>query len=113
MLAKFPKGKNYSSFNLEYYVLLYSGNDLHYYNIFNSVKVEKELISIKEDHPPHEELVERLTSIFMYCFWSKAEYELVIAPWIGRGEDELVDVWDQIYPNLELIVKMVEDKLWS
>lgn len=113
MIPKFSKGKNYSSFNLQYYVLLYNGKELQYYNIFNNAKVERELISIQEDHPRHEEVVERLASIFMYSFWSKCEYEFVITPWIGQGEDEKVDVWDQIYPNLELIANMVEHSLWG
>lgn len=113
MISKFSKGKNYSSFNLQYYVLLYIGKELQYYNIFNNANVERELVSIQEDHPRHEELVERLASIFMYSFWSKCEYEFVITPWIGQGEDEKVDVWDQIYPNLELIANMVEHNLWG
>ena len=113
MIAKYRKEKNYSSFNLEYYVLLYRDKEPHYFNIFNNVKVENELMSIKEDHPRHEELVERLASIFMYSFWSKSEYEFIISPWFGKGEDEKIDVWDQIYPNLELIANMVEHVLWG
>ena len=113
MFTKYEKCQNFSSYGLEYYVLLHRRrNELFYYNIFNNARVNKELKDIAIDRPSHDELVQRLASIFMYSFWSKCEYEMVVSPWVGGDKaEEKIDVWDQIYPNLELIAAMVEQKL--
>ena len=111
MLSKFPKEKNYSNFNLEYYILAYKGNELYYCNIFNNVKVEKELTLIKEEHPSHEELQNRLTGLFLQCFVNKDELEIVNG---GKPEvKEQIEAWEQIYPNIKLITNMVEQNLWA
>lgn len=112
MLSNYEKCPNHSSYGLEYYTLLYRHGGIYYYNIFNNGNVDREIKKIAEDHPVHSELVQRLASIFMYSFWSKSEYEMIVTPWMEHGGDEeKVDVWDQIYPNLETIAAMVEQKL--
>ncbi len=112
MLTKYEKCQNFSNYGLEYYVLLHRRNKLFYYNIFNNAYVDEELKNIAIDRPSHDKLVQRLASIFMYSFWSKCGYEMIVTPWVGGGKvEEKIDVWDQIYPNLELIAAMVEQKL--
>ena len=112
MFTKYEKCQNFSNYGLEYFVLLHRRNELFYYNIFNNIYVDEELKNIEIDRPSHGEFVRRLASIFMYSFWSKCEYEMIITPWVGGDNvEEKIDVWDQIYPNLELIAAMVEQKL--
>ena len=112
MFTKYEKCQNFSNYGLEYFVLLNRRNELFYYNIFNNIYVDEELKNIEIDRPSHGELVRRLASIFMYSFWSKCEYEMIITPWVGGDNvEEKIDVWDQIYPNLELIAAIVEQKL--
>lgn len=46
-----------------------------------------------------------------YHFWSKCEYEVLLLSWPPRPneEPEKIDVYWQISPNLELIVKLFSE----
>ena len=111
MLSKFPKEKNCSNFGLEYYILAYKGDELYYCNIFNNVEVEKGLMLIREGHPSHEELQNRLTGLLLQCFVNKDDLEIVQAA--EPKVKEQIDAWEQIYSNLNLITNMVEQALWA
>lgn len=59
-----------------------------------------------------EQLAGRIRTILMYRFWSKCEWEMVIIDWPHRGTIKdsrplKVDVYDQLKPNMELIVDLV------
>lgn len=49
----------------------------------------------------------------MYCFWSKCEYEIILAPWINREgfETKKIDIYDQLCLNWDSFFKyMMEHK---
>lgn len=45
----------------------------------------------------------------MYYFWSKTEWEVIVSPWVGKGGDEKIDVYDQLKLNWDKFV----DYVWS
>lgn len=51
------------------------------------------------------------TVVFMYYFWSKCEWEVLISPWVGGNDDEeiKVDVAWQIMNNWDVFV----DYTWN
>lgn len=105
---------------LEYYVFRrdFNRNRLEQTNIFSYVTPEKIRNGINERQiKTKSEFKEFLKSQFMYYFWAKCEHEVVINsfPYL---EDERVgdngikiDIWQQIEPNLDLIVDYVIEKL--
>ena len=59
-----------------------------------------------------EQLAKRINSILMYYFWSKCEWEMIIIDWpyndtIQKSRPHKVDVYDQIKPNIDIIVDLV------
>lgn len=57
-----------------------------------------------------DEFAKQLRSELMYYFWSKAEWEIVISPWVGgdRKKDSIkIDVYDQVMNNFEAFVNYV------
>ena len=59
-----------------------------------------------------EQLAKRINSILMYWFWSKCEWEMIIIDWpyndtIQKSRPYKVDVYDQIKPNIDIIVDLV------
>lgn len=59
-----------------------------------------------------EQLAERIRTILMYRFWAKCEWEMVIIdfPYRDTIKDSRplkVDVYDQLKPNMDLIVDLV------
>ena len=73
-----------------------------YYNIFNNVKFRNALMDLKY-RARKEQLInlkEELRSILAYCFWCKAEYEVIIKG-LFDTEEHKVDVYSQIIPNID------------
>lgn len=67
-------------------------------NVFNlSNHFNKDLEKIHTDN--FDEFSKQLKSAAMYAFWSKAEHEIVLSPWIGSGEDKKIDVYEQLRIN--------------
>lgn len=70
-------------------------------------KFNKKSITTKSD------LLNFVNSIFMYHYWSKCEYEFIIIDWpykddsVSQSRPEKIDVYEQIKPNLNLIVDML------
>lgn len=59
-----------------------------------------------------EQLAKRINSILMYRFWSKCEWEMIIIDWpyndtIQKSRPHKIDVYDQIKPNIDIIVDLV------
>lgn len=59
-----------------------------------------------------EQLEEHLKSYFLYHYWSKCEWEYIIVDWPYRDKVEesrphKIDVYEQISPNMNLIVDLV------
>lgn len=98
---------------MEWNVYIYNVNKqkIEKYNIFNHrTFVEYMAESLKEDL--NKELFEkRLQAELRYYFWSKAEWEIIIAPWVGnKNPDEIkIDVYHQIMMNWPVFI----DYVWN
>lgn len=101
--------------NLVYNVLNYSWNEhkVESYNVLTHLNLEKVHKKIlKKEISNYTELKEYLKREFMYHFWCKAEYELLVGALLCREEDlERIDVYRQIEMNLDLIVKYIIDEM--
>lgn len=73
-----------------------------YYNIFNSVRFREALMDLKYRSKKEKmlDLKEELRQILEYCFWCKAEYEVIIKG-LFSTEEHKVDVYSQIMPNID------------
>ena len=73
-----------------------------YYNIFSSVRFRNALMDLKYRAKKEQliDLREELRSILAYCFWCKAEYEVIIKG-LFSTEEHKVDVYSQIIPNID------------
>lgn len=64
---------------------------------------------LKECHTKEEFAIE-LHNELQYYFWCRAEYEVVIGPWVGGRIDGIkVDIYQQVMLNWEIFV----DYVWS
>ena len=73
-----------------------------YYNIFNSIRFRNALMNLKYTAKKEKmfDLKEGLRQILMYCFWCKAEFEVLIKG-LFDSETHKVDVYSQIIPNFD------------
>lgn len=80
------------------------------FNIFDHCSflkwIKKDLKNIKDK----DEFAKALKSNLMYYYWAKAEWEVIIAPWVGGDRDkcaEKIDVYDQVMLNWDTFVDYV------
>ena len=97
--------------NLEWYVLLYDFNKkkIINYNVMNGIA---ELISKKIKNGTiynKETLKEFLKKEYMYRYWSKAEYEILVSGLHNNANDDMekIDIWRQLEMNLDRIVDYI------
>lgn len=65
----------------------------------------------KKDRPvTKEQWTEFVKQKGMYLFWCKCEYEIIVSQWPPTDKSSKVDVWQQIEPNLDLIVKLLMEE---
>ena len=98
--------------NLEWYVM---------YDDFNSKKIKRVNIlgygfaeelakDIKRKKIMNrEQLKTHLRGEFMYHYWSKSEYEIVVGGLFAKSDDdfEKIDVWFQLEKNLDTITDYI------
>lgn len=68
----------------------------------------------KKDRPTtFEELKEFVDRKSKYMYWSRAEYEIILCPWMGDSEEESkkVDIYWQILPNIDTITQMLMENV--
>lgn len=97
---------------MEWNVYYYNVNHrkIETYNLFGHGSFQKELRKIISEYTTKEEFAEKLKSNLMYYFWSRAEWEIILAPWVGgdREKDaEKIDVYDQIMMNWDIFLNYV------
>ena len=101
--------------NLEYYVLVYDWNSkkIENYNVMRILNLEtihKKIL--KREISNYIDLKEYLRKEFMYRFWSKREYEVLVGDLnFDKDTFEKIDAYRQIEMNLDLIVKYVIDEM--
>lgn len=80
------------------------------FNIFDHWRFVEDVKKDIKKYKNKDEFADKLKSELMYFFWSKAEYEIIIAPWCGgdRGRDSIkIDVFDQVMMNWDVFVDYV------
>ena len=88
----------------------FNSNELVWFNVLNNSlvnEINKWHKSKYYDISTREKLKEQLKHYFMYCYWCKSEFEVIISNWTGIEMEQKVDVWWQIEHNLDLITDIV------
>lgn len=108
---------------MKWYVFYYNINKkkIDTFNIFEHGSFLKYIKKALKQHEKYkenkEDFAERIKRELMYYFWSKAEWEVIIAPWVGgdREKDSVkIDVYDQVMLNWNVFIDYVwnnKDKL--
>lgn len=94
--------------NLEWYVMNYDFNSgtLKKYNVLTGIAedLSKEVKRGKVNSL--STLKEYLRRVFMYHYWSRTEYEILVSDLSSRNVEK-VDIWYQLEMNLDRIVEYV------
>ena len=86
-----------------------NGGKIETFNVFDHYSFAEEVKKHLKKCKTREELAEGLKLSAMCYFWSKCEWELILAPWIGKGDSIKVDVYDQLRLNWDVFVNYVWD----
>lgn len=80
------------------------------FNIFEHDSFYEDIKRATKQYDNKDEFIKYLKSSLMYYFWSKAEWEIIIAPWCG-GDRELdaikIDVYKQVTNNWNIFSEYV------
>lgn len=93
--------------------------NVFYYNI-NKKKIDTfnifehrsflEYVKKAKELKTKEEFKKQLRSELMYYFWAKAEWEVLITPWVGGDREKCavkIDVYEQVMSNWDVFVDYV------
>lgn len=98
---------------LEWYALVedFNTKKIKKYNVFNS-EFNKDLYNKKNQINNYEELKNFIRHWFMFRYWCKAEWEVLIGGLFADMEDFVkIDVWQQLEINLDRITEYVIKEL--
>lgn len=81
------------------------------FNVFDHISFSEDVDKLLTKRCDKENFDKELRRVVMYYFWSRSEYELIIAPWCGgKQESEIkVDIFTQLSLNWDRFV----DYVWS
>lgn len=103
---------------LAYYVFNYDFNkkEVYRFNILDSEDLKERIVKgiKKGEIKDIPSLKESLKRYFMYRYWSKAEYEILVTDLFPKDfekESVKLDVWFQIEPNLDRIVEHIVNEM--
>ena len=98
---------------MEWNVYYYNVNrqKIETFNIFKHGYFVKYIAQHLQTCVDKDSFAKELQSELRYYFWSKSEWEIIIAPWVGnKNPDEVkIDVYDQIMLNFNIFV----DYIWN
>ena len=98
---------------MEWYVLNYdfNGKKVEDFNIFCNIKLLRFLDEARGNFITFDKFVEDLDHELKYCFWSKAEYEIMVGDLFEQdlNKYEKIDVYRQLKPNIRTIAKYIVD----
>ena len=96
---------------MEWYVYHHNPNaqKIEKWNIFNNWVFDGEVKRLLHKKLSKDEFAENLRKLLLYYFWSKCEYEVIISPWVGNGDEVKIDIYDQVMLNFDRFVHYV----WS
>ena len=98
--------------NLKWYVLKYDPNlnQIVNYNVMIGLaEILHKKIKKKEVYDKNS-LKEFLKREFMYRYWSKCEYEILVSGLLNKSDKEKIDIWRQLEMNLDNIVEYINLK---
>lgn len=94
---------------LKWYVLHQSFNkeEIEFYNVLQGW--EERIRKARKKVKTKTEFKEWLKKEFMYYYWSRSEYEIVVGGLFSEYPKEFkkVDIWSQIEPNLDIITDYI------
>lgn len=82
------------------------------FNIFDHYSFDKEIKEFLLTITDKEEFSNKAKLSLLYYFWAKAEWEVIIAPWVGgdREKDAIkIDVYTQVMNNWDIFI----DYCWN
>lgn len=81
------------------------------FNIFKHHSFNEYIHTHLKRSKTKKEFAEKLKAELRFYFWSKAEWEIIISPWVGGRdtEDIKIDVYDQVMLNFDILV----DYIWN
>lgn len=82
-------------------------HEMHTYNVFEHYGFRKSVRNAVKESKSRDEFAEKLIKELFYHFCKKAEWEIVIAPWVGVTREEeavKIDVYDQVMLNYDQFV---------
>lgn len=97
---------------MEWNVYIYNINKrkIEKFNVFEHYSFVKYVKKYLNDCKTKEEFAEHLESELRFYFWSKAEWEVLVSPWVGgdREKDTVkIDVYNQVMCNFDVFVNYV------
>lgn len=84
------------------------------FNIFKHGRFSEDVLkSFKKYKKDKEQFISSLRSSLMYYYWCKAEWEILIEPWVGgkNVEPVKIDVYWQVMNNWERFSEYVWNSL--
>lgn len=84
------------------YVEDFNGKEIVPYNVFNHGRFLDDCKrNARKNGKDYTKFCEQLRRDLMYYFWSKCEWEIILAPWIRRDtvKELKIDVFDQVMLN--------------
>lgn len=82
------------------------------FNIFEHIRFLSDIEKAIKKYKNKEEFAEQLKRDLRYYYGSKAEWEIVISPWVGgdRERDAVkIDVYEQVMNNFDILL----DYVWN
>ena len=92
--------------NLKWYALIhrFDGEQLDPYNVLYD-EIVYHIDEVIDKTGDYEQIKEKTRRELMSMFWSRTEYEWIASQWSGKDFEDKVDIWRQLYANLDLIVE--------
>lgn len=96
---------------MKWYVLNYDFNlhKAYEFNIFDSVNFLRGVNEAIKVIGNREEFKDKIDRELKYSFWSKCEYEIYVTDAFHDAPNEIskIDVYDQVKPNLDILVDYI------
>ena len=94
------------------YVENFNGLKIDTYNIFKHYHFMEDIKQIYKKHKDDfDTFAEEVKRSLMYYFWSKSEWEVMVAPLFKRNDsnESKIDVYSQVMLNWDIFIKYVWD----
>lgn len=90
---------------MKWYVYYYNVNHkvIEKYNIFDHGGFRQDIENIFKNEYSRDDFNKELETSLLFYFWSKAEWEILLLPWVGGSPDDKMKIYayDQIMINFD------------